>query len=63
MATSKGTPTAATEDASTDSHQHQNQQQTPTEGGTKPYDREAKLKELLEQDEKTSPWADPFMGF
>jgi hypothetical protein len=27
------------------------------------YDREAKLKELLEQDEKTSPWVDPFMGF
>lgn len=39
--------------------------QEPQEPG-KPrgkYDREAKLKELLEQDEKTSPWADPFMGF
>lgn len=30
----------------------------------KPYDREEKLKELLEQDQaKDSPWADPFMGF
>ncbi len=28
----------------------------------KPYDREAKLKEILEQDEK-NPHADPFMGF
>ncbi len=28
----------------------------------KPYDREAKLKELLEQD-KSQPYADEFMGF
>lgn len=29
----------------------------------KPYDREAKLKEILEQDEKRSPYVDTFMGF
>ena len=29
----------------------------------KTYDREARLKELLEQDKKPAPFADPFMGF
>jgi len=29
----------------------------------KPYNREAKLKELLAQDEERSPYVDDFMGF
>lgn len=33
------------------------QQQNPA------YNREEKLKELLAQDEKKSPWADEFFGF
>lgn len=36
------------------------EQETPS---SKPYDRDAKIREMLEQDEKRSPFADPFMGF
>lgn len=38
-------------------------QPTPQQAPEKPYNREEKLKELLEQDEKRSPWSDDFFGF
>lgn len=37
--------------------------QTKQEKPEKAYDREAKLKELLEEDQGKSSFADPFMGF
>ncbi len=38
------------------------QQDATAQDGETTYDREAKLKELLDQDQK-NPFADPFMGF
>ncbi len=49
--------TKVTEPKDADSSNSSSPQHTPA------YNREKKLKELLAQDEKRSPWADDFFGF
>lgn len=46
-----------------DSSQKSSHEDDPPSEEKKPYERRKKIKELLEQDGETSPWADPFMGF